>query len=145
MDRERVLKLVQMLKASQASELEIEREGYRVCITRRVPSSTEKAQHEGAESERQPNEPMEALVEAVLVNSHVVGFFRRGKEPGGEPLVEPGAKVTAGQPICAVEALRRWVLVEAPVDAEVVEFLLQDGERAEYGTALVRLRPVSSG
>lgn len=140
MDREKILRLVRMLKASQASDLEVERDGLRVAITRQL--AEERAEAPAAEEGEGRPRAVEAMVEGVLVNSHVVGFFRRGREPGAEPLAEPGQRVPAGKPLCAVEALSRWVLVDAPVDCEVVEFLLEDGERTEYGTPLARLRAV---
>ncbi|MGD9518034.1 MAG: acetyl-CoA carboxylase biotin carboxyl carrier protein subunit [Armatimonadota bacterium] len=145
MDRERVLKLVGMLKASGATELEVEREGLRVTV-RLAALAAPPGPVETVEAQEQPSydgsQAISATGQGVLVHARVVGFFRRSRKEGGAPLAEPGQQVKAGQPICAIEALSRWIMVESPLDGEIAEFLLEDGQRADYGTALVRLRPV---
>jgi acetyl-CoA carboxylase biotin carboxyl carrier protein len=73
-----------------------------------------------------------------------VGLFRQGREPGAGPLVKVGQKVRKGQALGVVESLRRPVMIEAPVDGEVLEVLQEDGGRVEYGTPLFRLLPASS-
>jgi len=139
MDREKVLKLLQMLKASAATELEVERDGLRIKLSRPLPQPAAAAEPQ-AEEEEAPG--LEASAEGALITSHVVGFFRRSGQPGGEVLAQPGQQVKQGQPLAAIQALSRWVLIESPIDAEVIEFLMEDGERAEYGSPLVRLRPL---
>jgi acetyl-CoA carboxylase biotin carboxyl carrier protein len=139
MDRERILRVVKLLKTSRgATELEVEEGGLRVKVVRACAA--------GAQPASSPSPPpadghMPALREGVLVHSHLVGFFRRAGAPGGEPLAQAGQWVKAGQPVAAVEALSRYLLIEAPVEGQIIAFLAEDGASVEYGTPLVRLRP----
>jgi acetyl-CoA carboxylase biotin carboxyl carrier protein len=149
MDRDRILALIGKLKASGATELEVVDGGVRVRVVRPAPptrpsgasgrATVESAAEAGVLGCPEPEPP-----HGVLVVSHVVGFFRRGREPGAEPLAEAGQTVRKGQPLGYVEALRRAVAIEAPVDGEVIEFLAEDGARVEYATPLVRLHPAGS-
>ena len=141
MDKEKVLRVVQLLKSSPAVELEVVREGLRVRVVRGSGDGSVKAAEAVETAESQP-EGATADVEGILVTSHVVGFFRRAEEADAQPLAEPGQQVKAGQPIAAIEALGKIVSVKAPADGTLVEFLVSEGAAVEYGTPIARLRPV---
>ncbi|WP_405832521.1 5-oxoprolinase/urea amidolyase family protein [Streptomyces sp. NBC_01176] len=55
--------------------------------------------------------------------------------------VEPGDRVTAGQPLLALEAMKMESRVTAPVDGVVRQVLTRPGAQVEAGTALVVLAP----
>ncbi|MEU8793546.1 5-oxoprolinase/urea amidolyase family protein [Streptomyces sp. NPDC048643] len=55
--------------------------------------------------------------------------------------VEPGARVTAGQPLLALEAMKMESRVPAPTDAVVERILVSPGDQVEAGTALLVLAP----
>lgn len=55
--------------------------------------------------------------------------------------VEPGARVTAGQPLLALEAMKMESRVPAPADAVVERILVSPGDQVEAGTALLVLAP----
>jgi acetyl-CoA carboxylase biotin carboxyl carrier protein len=138
MDREGILRLIRMLKASRATELEVRQGASRVRLVR--PSAPAAA---AAQPAAPPTHAEALALHGVLVPSGHVGLFRRRREPGAGPLVEVGQKVTRGQPLGVVESLRRPVVIESPVDGEVLGILAEDGERVEYGTPLFRLLPAS--
>ena len=136
MDRERIVELVRLLKSSSATELEVREGDLRVRIVRPAPEGAGMMREEEGRSEGEGKG-----AEGILVHSHVVGYFRRTDAETGKVLVETGEKVKQGQPIGRIETLGRSVIVEAPVDGEVVEFLAEDGESVQYATPLVRIRP----
>lgn len=74
--------------------------------------------------------------EEHVVRSGFVGFFHRGADPAGAPLVKLGDHVTAGQPMGTVEALRTLNEVRAPVSGMVAEILVDNAEAVEYGHPL---------
>lgn len=55
--------------------------------------------------------------------------------------VAPGARVTAGQPLLALEAMKMESRVPAPMDAVVERVLVTPGDQVEAGTALLVLAP----
>ncbi|MCT9004497.1 5-oxoprolinase/urea amidolyase family protein [Streptomyces rhizosphaerihabitans] len=56
--------------------------------------------------------------------------------------VEPGERVTAGQPLLALEAMKMESRVPAPVDGVVQQILTKPGAQVEAGTALLVLAPL---
>ncbi|WP_405887553.1 5-oxoprolinase/urea amidolyase family protein [Streptomyces sp. NBC_01136] len=57
--------------------------------------------------------------------------------------VEPGDRVTTGQPLLALEAMKMESRVPAPMDGVVAEILTKPGAQVEAGTALVVLAPAT--
>ncbi|MFG2418435.1 5-oxoprolinase/urea amidolyase family protein [Streptomyces sp. NPDC048448] len=57
--------------------------------------------------------------------------------------VEPGDRVTAGQPLLALEAMKMESRVAAPADGVVRQVLTRPGAQVEAGTALVVLAPAT--
>ncbi|WP_037628423.1 5-oxoprolinase/urea amidolyase family protein [Streptomyces aureus] len=56
--------------------------------------------------------------------------------------VAPGDRVTAGQPLLALEAMKMESRVPAPVDGMVHQVLTRPGDQVEAGTALLVLAPL---
>jgi urea carboxylase len=56
--------------------------------------------------------------------------------------VEPGERVTAGQPLLALEAMKMESRVPAPIDGTVQRILTKPGDQVEAGTALLVLAPL---
>lgn len=90
------------------------------------PSQEQKAEHS---AEFQP----------VLSSS--VGTFYAAPEPGADPFVKPGQKVTANTVVCVLEAMKLFNEIEAGINGEIVEVLCKDGEFVEYGQPLFLVKP----
>ena len=73
--------------------------------------------------------------------SPIVGTFYRSAGPDTAPFVEIGSRVTKGQVLCIVEAMKVMNEIESEVDAEVVEVAVQNEQPVEFGEVLFRLRP----
>jgi acetyl-CoA carboxylase biotin carboxyl carrier protein len=72
----------------------------------------------------------------------MVGTFYRAPAPGDPPFVEIGSRITPGQPICILEAMKLMNELEADQGGELVEILVENGTPVEYDQVLMRLRPV---
>ena len=55
-------------------------------------------------------------------------------------LVAKGAKVSRGQPLVVMEAMKMEHTIAAPSDGEVIEVLYQVGDQVGEGAALIALR-----
>ena len=70
-----------------------------------------------------------------------MGTFYRAPAPGEAPFVEVGSKVSNGQTICILEAMKLMNELEAELSGEVVEILVENGTPVEYNQVLMLVRP----
>src|SRR5262245_27109197 len=75
------------------------------------------------------------------IKSPMVGTFYRSPEPGAEPYVKVGSRVSAGQTVCIIEAMKIMNEIEAEVTGVVKEVCLEDASPVEFGTVLYRVDP----
>ena len=75
------------------------------------------------------------------IKSPMVGTFYRAPEPGAEPYVKVGSRVSAGQTVCIIEAMKIMNEIEAEVTGVVKEVCLEDASPVEFGTVLYRVDP----
>lgn len=78
---------------------------------------------------------------AVAVESPMVGTFYRAPAPDAPPYVEVGDRVTKGQTLCILEAMKLMNELEAEVSGTVKEVCIGNGEPVEYGQILFRIAP----
>jgi acetyl-CoA carboxylase biotin carboxyl carrier protein len=78
----------------------------------------------------------------VEITAPMVATFYRSPAPGDPVFVEPGSRITVGQTVCILEAMKLMNELEAEVSGEVVEILVENGTPVEFGQVLMRVRPV---
>jgi acetyl-CoA carboxylase biotin carboxyl carrier protein len=71
-----------------------------------------------------------------VVKSPMVGTFYRAATPGGKPLVEVGAVVKAGEPVCIIEAMKIMNEIEADESGSIVKVMAENGQAVEFGQPL---------
>jgi acetyl-CoA carboxylase biotin carboxyl carrier protein len=87
--------------------------------------------------------PPPAVVDTKWVDiiAPMVGTFYRAPAPGESPFVNVGDRVTEGQTVCILEAMKLMNEIEAEVTGEIVEILVENGQAIEYGQPLMRVNP----
>ena len=75
------------------------------------------------------------------IKSPMVGTFYRAPAPGEAPFVQPGDRVSTGQTVCIIEAMKLMNELESEVSGEVVEILAENGQPVEFDQVLMRVRP----
>ena len=91
-----------------------------------------------AESSGDRVKPSSSLLE---VTSPMVGTYYGAPEPGAKPYVSVGDRVTKGQTLCIIEAMKIMNEIESEFAGVVRETLAQDAQPVEYGQALFRIDP----
>ncbi len=75
-----------------------------------------------------------------LVKSPIVGTFYNAPNPTAAAFVKVGDKVSAGQALCIVEAMKLMNEIESDVAGELVRVLVENGQPVEYGQPLFAIR-----
>ena len=75
------------------------------------------------------------------IRSPMVGTYYAQPEPGAEPYVRVGSRVTSGQTVCIIEAMKIMNEIEAEVAGIVREVCVDDASPVEYGQVLYRVDP----
>jgi acetyl-CoA carboxylase biotin carboxyl carrier protein len=77
----------------------------------------------------------------VEVKSPMVGTFYKAAEPGSKAYVSVGDRVSKGQIVCIIEAMKIMNEIESEHSGVVREILVQDAQPVEYGQVLFRIDP----
>ena len=149
MDIRKVKKLIELLEESQVAEIEIH-EGEESVRISRMPTSVPApaviqaapgaipaaapAAAQVAEAATPAAEPAEP--EGHKVTSPMVGTFYEAPSPGAKPFVEVGQKVSVGDTLCIVEAMKMLNQIEADKAGKVTARLVENGQPVEFGQSL---------
>ncbi|HEX9621799.1 MAG TPA: acetyl-CoA carboxylase biotin carboxyl carrier protein [Polyangiaceae bacterium] len=138
--------LLKTLEDGGVSEFEYQDDRYRVRVVRggagASPAGTalgpsHAAGASASASAAAPGDAEDANV--VYVTSPFVGTFYRSPSPEASPFVEVGSTVTAGQPLCIVEAMKLMNEIESEQAGVVLEILVDNATSVEYGQKLFKL------
>jgi acetyl-CoA carboxylase biotin carboxyl carrier protein len=89
------------------------------------------------------SEPASPSIDAkwLEVTSPMVGTFYRAPAPGEDPFVSVGERVSNGDTVCIIEAMKLMNEIETEVSGEVVKIAVEDGETIEFGQTLMWVNP----
>src|SRR5262249_11531083 len=128
-----------LLEETGLSEIEIEREGLRVRVCRQtrieaVPMLSAAAERApAAETSKAPLDPSN---HPGAVASPMVGTAYLAPEPGAAPFISVGARVTQGQTLLIIEAMKTMNHIPAPKAGVVSAILVGNGQPVEFGEPL---------
>lgn len=75
------------------------------------------------------------------IKSPMVGTFYARPEPGAEPYVKVGSRISVGQTLCIIEAMKIMNPLDAEVSGVIKEICVEDGQPVEFGQVLFRVDP----
>ena len=75
------------------------------------------------------------------VKSPMVGTYYGAPEPGAKPYLTVGDRISKGQIVCIIEAMKIMNEIESEFDGVVKEILAQNAHPVEYGQVLLRIDP----
>jgi acetyl-CoA carboxylase biotin carboxyl carrier protein len=82
-----------------------------------------------------------AVPQLLEIKSPMVGTFYSSPEPGAPPYVKVGSRVSVGQVVCIIEAMK----IMNPIDAEfagvIREVCVENAQPVEFGQVLFRVDP----
>ncbi len=138
--------LIRALDESSLDSIEIERGGTRIRLSKTPPSAPVVGgapATAGAAPSAPSAEPAPSVAPANLVEvrSPMVGTFYHSAAPDAPPYVERGSRVSKGDTLCIIEAMKLMNELESEVDGRVVEILVETAVPVEYGQVLFRIDP----
>ncbi|MDA8084395.1 MAG: acetyl-CoA carboxylase biotin carboxyl carrier protein [Nitrospiraceae bacterium] len=145
MELEDLKSLIELLKETDITELQVEKEGTKVKIKReKLFGSIEIPAHRPV-SPIQESAVKDLADEAqilITVTSPIVGTFYRSPSPEAPSFAEVGTRVKKGQVLCIIEAMKLMNEIESEADGVVVKALVENGQPVEYGEPLFLIDPV---
>jgi acetyl-CoA carboxylase biotin carboxyl carrier protein len=75
------------------------------------------------------------------IKSPMVGTYYKAPEPGADPYVKVGSRVTSGQTVCIIEAMKIMNEIEAEITGVIREVSVEDSQPVEFGQVLFRVDP----
>jgi acetyl-CoA carboxylase biotin carboxyl carrier protein len=77
----------------------------------------------------------------VDIKSPMIGTFYRSSNPDSPPFVSVGDKITKGQTVCIIEAMKLFNEIESEVSGTVVKVNLENSSPVEYDQVLFVVEP----
>jgi len=142
MDIDGLKEIIGLLEGTDVTELQIEKDGFRVKIRRDRPIGNFEIKRL---QPQQPSAAQESTVQSVVINnedelytvtSPIVGTFFRSSSPEAAPFVDVGTKVKKGQVLCIIEAMKLMNEIESEVDGTVIKILVENNQPVEFGEPL---------
>ena len=136
-----IRELALLLDETNLTEIESERAGLRVRVARNisiaasVPASV--AAIASAPVAAAPATVGDIAKHPGVVPSPMVGTAYWASEPGAKPFIEVGSKVSVGQTLLIIEAMKTMNQIPSTRAGTVTQILVEDGQPVEFGEPLV--------
>ncbi|MEW5794913.1 MAG: acetyl-CoA carboxylase biotin carboxyl carrier protein [Candidatus Zixiibacteriota bacterium] len=162
--REKYIKsLIRLVEESDIESLEVSSWGRKVRITQRLgahpnghnnggnvvpmPSLGSPQATASTPPREVPAEPSQPVADntsnLVEIKSPMVGTFYRSPAPDADPYVSLNERITEGQVVCIVEAMKLMNEIESEVSGRVVKITVENGKPVEFGQVLFLIDPTS--
>ena len=154
MDLQQIEKIVELMKANELAEFEIEEEGLRLAIKRRgtsepvvlapTPSlpavATASAIPAAPAATPAPAAPAEEK-KYLEIKSPMVGTFYRAPTPDADPFVSVGQHVSPDTVVCIIEAMKVMNEIKAEVKGTIRKVMVDNATPVQYGQVLFLVEP----
>ena len=157
LDHDQLQQLLALLGDSDIQELKLEGDDFRLELRRNLPASQPQVVMQAAPPmaaapvvaaapapaapSAAPPAPPAVRGDLVEITAPMVATFYRAPSPTDPAFVELGGRISVGQTVCILEAMKLMNELEAEVSGEVVEILVENGTPVEFGQVLMRVKP----
>ncbi|HTM77745.1 MAG TPA: acetyl-CoA carboxylase biotin carboxyl carrier protein [Devosia sp.] len=153
-DQDLIRTIAELLNKENLAEIEIEQEDFRVRVTRSYANeaptyAAPQYAPQPLQYAPQPLAPAGSVAPAApaaaedlaanpgTLTSPMVGTAYRSPEPGKPAFVDVGSKVTEGQTLLIIEAMKTMNQIPAHRSGTITRILVEDSQPVEYGEPLV--------
>ena len=150
MDLRKIKKLMELLEESGIAEIEV-KEGEESIKLSRNTQAVQNIINPSAETNQtittidnvkdtvvtdDKKDKSKELPDGDIITSPMVGTFYRSASPESKPFVEKGQKVSKGDTLCILEAMKMMNQVNAETGGTIIDILVDDAEPVEFGQPL---------
>lgn len=155
MNENYIKKLIRLVEESEVESLEVSSWGRKVKITQRINASSNG--HSPAPVVVSAPAPMAAAPMAapaaapapaapdtgnlVEVKSPMVGTFYSAPAPDADPYVSLNEKISVGQVVCIVEAMKLMNEIESEASGRITKICVENAQPVEFGQTLFLIDP----
>ena len=154
MDLRKLKTLIDLVEASDISELELTEGEEKVKISRQNNTVQSLAPVNYVQQPIQPpvNQQPQAQTEKPLskvdtttidnkdaITSPMVGTFYRSASPDSAPFIDIGSTVKKGETLCIIEAMKILNEIESDKEGTITKILIENGQPVEYGQPLFEI------
>ena len=145
MDYEEIKKLINDMGNSNIDELNIEfPDGIKIGMKKSAKNNVYKIGTQTILKQKEISNTItetkkEEIENSKIVKSPMVGTFYSKPSPDAKEYVKVGDKVSKGDVLCIVEAMKLMNEIESEFDGEIIEIMVKDGETVEYGKPLFKI------
>ena len=152
MDIRKVKKLIEMLEESQLNEIEIKEGEESVKLVKAIsipvqeqivtsnvnaPTPKPPAAKENLSADTDSNQVAEEeTISGQTIDSPMVGTFYAAPNPGAKDFVSVGDKISEGDVLCIIEAMKMMNEVKADSSGTIKQVLIENAEPVEFGQPL---------
>jgi acetyl-CoA carboxylase biotin carboxyl carrier protein len=156
MNLKEIKEMVALMKENDLTELELEREGLKIRLSRGFSQSASNVVIERVSGQPAPaqipmaNETQAAQAAQQAQNSAggteikapMVGTFYRSPSPDASPFVEVGSTVEIGQVVCIIEAMKLMNEIKSEVRGTIKSINVENADPIEFGQVLFVIDPI---
>jgi len=154
MNIKEIKNLIDHVAKSGLQEVDIETEQIKIAIKRSaegsgvtlsnlapLPSAAPAAPVAAPQAAAAPSPAAPAASKGEPITSPMIGTFYNAPNPESEPFVGIGTKVSKGDTLCIIEAMKLFNEIEAEVSGTIVEILVDNASPVEFDQPLFTIDP----
>ncbi|MCX7817623.1 MAG: acetyl-CoA carboxylase biotin carboxyl carrier protein [Kiritimatiellae bacterium] len=156
MDIREIRKILDMIRDNDLAEFEVEDQGFRLKVRRRIGAEPAVALTPASASATAATPAAAAVPPAAVaapapeaeeerwhtITAPIVGTFYRSPAPDAEPFVTVGQEVDENTVVCIIEAMKVMNEIKAECRGIVRKVLVENATAVQYGQALFKIEPL---
>ncbi len=153
MDLKHLREVLELVAECDVSEVEIEEENLRLVIRKHAPVTAPPQIAYAAAPPPAAGPPLAAAAPSaepvavetpstgIEVRAPIVGTYYSASSPDADAFVSVGQKVSTGDVLCIIEAMKLMNEIECEVSGTISEILIEDGTPVEFDQPLFIIDP----
>ena len=136
MKLEDVEKIIKMFEKSTVSSIDLEIDNIKIKLEKAQQVVTNVIPQGNNIQNVAVNDSVEEKINCEYVTAPLVGTFHQAPFVDAKPFISVGERVTKGQKLCIIEAMKVMNEITSPYDGTILEILAKENDVVEFGKPL---------